>query len=123
MAKQHHTPPPPPIRVEAPVPGCDHPDTAPKDRTGYPLLLGSWAKAVHDRPDFGRVEFSGEVVGVIRVADTPLCRDSGKVLVYLRPRGCSVGRVAHLEHVRVTRRPASVKAAEHRELYSDEKEA
>lgn len=106
-----------PMRVEHEL-DISHPDTAPKDADGWPIVAGCWVRAhVPSKitPSFPSI-FTGPVLRVVRVENG---RDHGRVLVYVRTEdGGRWGRVAPIECVRVRRKPASAKLDEARKLLS-----
>lgn len=90
-----------------------------KDADGWPLVAGCWVTAKQPSvvcPGFFH-EFTGAVLRVVRVEHG---RDHGKVLVYARTDdGGRVGNCAHVEFVRVRRKPADAKSDEMRGADAD----
>ena len=87
-----------------------------KDADGWPLVAGCWVTARQPSrvcPGFFH-EFTGAVIRVVRVEHG---RDHGKVLVYARTDdGGREGNCAHIEFVRVRRKPAGALSDELRSL-------
>lgn len=87
-----------------------------KDADGWPIVSGCWVTAKQPSvvcPGFFH-EFTGAVIRVVRVENG---RDHGRVIVYAATEdGGRVGNCAHIEFVRVRRKPAAAKSDEMRSI-------
>lgn len=106
-----------PVRTEHEIPLLPV-EAAPRDRDGHPIVPTCWVRVEYPSTlvEGHTVAFTGEVLRVCRVENG---RDHGAILVYVLTEDSGRwGRCARIEHVRVRKKPAHVKADEHRDAFA-----